>query len=88
MIFEKNSLIYKHVPRGDPEGKGIDEAQMSSNLDPQASSDQKTTQILIQTSNDISPQQGTTEADPSMPDAIITGSILVLIGKRLTKTQI
>ena len=51
---------------------------MSSKLDLQASSDQKTTQILLQTSNDISPRNGTTEMDPSMPDAIITGSALVL----------
>ena len=57
MIFEKNSLTYKQVPRGDPEDKGINETLLSSNLDPQASSDQKTTQILLQTSTDISPQR-------------------------------
>ena len=45
MIFETTSLTYKQVPRGDPEGKGIDENLVSSKLDPQASSDQKTTQI-------------------------------------------
>ena len=78
-VFGKISLIYEQVLRDDPEGKGINENFLSSQLDPQASSDQKTTQIPMQTSNDVLPRDGTHEMDLSIPDAINTGAALVLI---------
>ena len=38
--------MYEHVPNNDPESKGINENELNTQLDPQASSDQITTQIL------------------------------------------
>ena len=46
MVFGTNSLMYEQVPNNDPELKGINENELNTQLDPQASSDQITTQIL------------------------------------------
>jgi len=49
MVFGKTSLMYEQVQLGDPEGISIDEELLKNTLHKQASSDQKTTQILSQT---------------------------------------
>ena len=53
MVFGTNSLMYEQVLHGDPALKGISEDELNVKLDPQASSDQITTQILTQTKDDI-----------------------------------
>jgi hypothetical protein len=53
MVFGTNSLMYEQVLHGDPALKGISEDELNVKLDPQASSDQITTQTLTQTKDDI-----------------------------------
>ena len=53
MVFGTTSLMYEQVLPGGPKRKDISEEELAANLDPQASSsDQVTTQILMQTKDD------------------------------------
>jgi hypothetical protein len=79
MVFGANSLMYEQVPQGDPAPKGISEDELNAKLDPQASSDQITTQILTQTKDGINPRRGPSEQDAATPEALNTGAALVLI---------
>ena len=80
MIFSKTSLMYEQLPQRLAEDRGIDENQIKQQFqDSQASSDQKTMEILSQTKTDISHAGGTREGDAAIPGAINTGAALVLI---------
>lgn len=60
MVFGTTSLMYEQVLPGGPKRKDISEEELAANLDPQASSsDQVTTQILMQTKDDVLPRHGT-----------------------------
>ena len=71
--------MYEQVPNNDPESKGINENELNTQLDPQASSDQITTQILTQTKADIILRRGQGAQDAAIPEALTTGAALVLI---------
>ena len=79
MVFGKTSLMYEQVQLGDPEGISIDEELLKNTLDKQASSDQKTTQILSQTKTAISLMGRPREGVHHTPGAISTGAALVLL---------
>ena len=79
MVFGTNSLMYEQVPNNDPASKGINENELNAQLDPQASSDQITTQILTQTKADITLGRGQGAQDAAIPEALTTGAALVLI---------
>ena len=57
----------------------MNEDELNTQLDPQASSDQITTQILTQTMAGISTRRGQGAQDAAIPEALITGATLVLI---------
>jgi hypothetical protein len=59
--------------------KGMNEDELNTQLDPQASSDQITTQILTPTMAGISTRRGQGAQDTAIPEALITGAALVLI---------
>ena len=71
--------MYELVPQGDPDGISIDEELLKNMLDKQASSDQKTRQILFQTKTAISYRNRPREGEHHTPDAITTGAVLVLL---------
>ena len=79
MVFGTNSLMYEQVSHDDPALKGISEDELNAKLDPQASSDQITTQILTQTKDGIITRRGLSERDAATPEALNTGAALVLI---------
>ena len=79
MVFGTNSLMYEQVPNNDPASKGISEDKLNAQLDPQASSDQITTQILTQTKAGIILRRGQGAQDAAIPEALTTGAALVLI---------
>ena len=79
MVFGIALFMYEQVPPCDPQRKGINLNQLHDDLDAKASSDQITTQILLQTKEGFSVAQGTQELDESIPDAINTGAALVIV---------
>ena len=79
IVFGKTSLMYELVPQGDPEEISSDEELLKNTLDKQASSDQKTMQILSQTRTAISCRNRPREDEHHTADVITTGAVLVLL---------
>ena len=79
--------MYERVQRGDPEGISIDEELLKNTLDKQASSDQKTTQILSETKTAVSLRGRPREGVHHTPDSITTGTALVLIFVSVSSTK-
>ena len=71
--------MYEQVPQGDLGDVSIANELLKNTLDKQASSDQKTMQILSQTKTVISRRNRPREGEHHTSDTVATGAVLVLL---------